>query len=110
MNLKSPGTNYLMLQLALMIAPLAVIDEAVAACAPASPVDNVTVTCTVATIDQNGSNGYGTSNIVSGDQSNTYNILTGGSVSRTRNGLTFFELGTVNNPGTITAGVNGFGI
>lgn len=78
-----------------------------AACDPASPVSNVTVTCTGTTTNANGTNGYGTA----GDTGNTYNIVSGASVSGTDNGLVFFLLGTVNNFGTITgAGANRSGI
>jgi hypothetical protein len=38
---------------------------------------------------------------------NTYNILSGASVSGTDNGLSFFTRGTVNNSGTITGGDTG---
>ncbi|MEO8316864.1 MAG: autotransporter domain-containing protein [Bradyrhizobium sp.] len=110
-DLKKPGTNYFILRLALLIAPFAVADRASAACAPASPVDNVTVTCTGTTIDANGTNGYGTTDSFSGDRGNTYNIVTGATVSGSGNGLAFFDLGTVNNSGTIvSAGGNSVGI
>ena len=49
MGMKTLCTNYFMLRLALLIAPFAIVDRANAACAPASPVNNVTVTCTGAT-------------------------------------------------------------
>ena len=110
--MKNPGTNRFMLRLALLIAPFAVVDRASAACAPASPVDNVTVTCTGTTTDQNGTTGYGTLNgPFSGDQGNTYNINTGATVSGSGHGLAFLDLGTVNNSGTIaSAGVGGAGV
>jgi hypothetical protein len=60
MNMKTPGTSYFMLRLALLIAPFGSVDGANAACAPASPLNNVTVTCTGATANQNGTDGYGT--------------------------------------------------
>ena len=63
--MKNPGTNRFMLRLALLIAPFAVVDGASAACAPASPVDNVTVTCTGTTTDQNGTTGMAPSTVPS---------------------------------------------
>src|SRR5258708_32019401 len=51
-DLKTPGTNYFMLRLALLIAPLAVVDRANAACAPTSPVNNTTVICSGVTANQ----------------------------------------------------------
>ena len=45
------------------------------------------------------------------DRGNTYNIISGASVSGTGDGLVFLTLGTVNNFGTITgAGAFGSGI
>ena len=93
-----PDTNHLLLRLALLIAPFAVVDQAKAACAPTSPVDNTTVTCSGATVDQNGTDGYGSSS----DKGNTYNILSGASLAGTRFGLRFNNFGTVNNFGSIT--------
>ena len=60
--------------------------------------NNVTVICTGATANQNGSDGYGTNT----DIGNTYNILSGASVTGTNAGLIFNTSGTVNNFGTIT--------
>ena len=109
--MKTQRTNYFVLRLALLIAPLAVSGEANAACAPASPVDNVIVTCTGTTTNANGTDGYGTSRSVSGDQGNTYNIVTGATVTGTNNGLVFFDAGTVNNSGVIQGkGVIGRGV
>jgi hypothetical protein len=105
MDMKHRGTNYFTLRLALLIAPLAVADRANAACAPTSPVNNTTVTCSGVTADQNGPDGYGTP----GDKGNTYNILSGASVTGTNFGLFFEDFGTVNNSGTI-AGANNDGI
>jgi hypothetical protein len=99
MDMKHRGAHYFTLRLALLIAPLAVVDEASAACAPASPVDNVIVTCTGTTIDQNGTTGYGTTS----DIGNTYNIVAGASVTGTLNGLVF-NAGSVNNAGAVSAG------
>ena len=93
--------------LAPLIALVAAVDRAEAACDPVSPVSNVTVTCTGTTTNANGTNGYGTDT----DTGNTYNVMSGASVSGTGNGLIFFDLGTVNNFGTITgAGANRNGI
>ena len=43
MDMKTPGTNYFMLRVALLIAPFGIVDGANAACAPASPANNVAV-------------------------------------------------------------------
>lgn len=92
--------------MALLIAPIAVVDRADAACAPASSVSNATVTCSGATVDQDGTVGYGTNN----DRGNTYNILSGASVTGTDIGLFFNDLGAINNSGTISgAGVGNSG-
>jgi len=72
MDMKTPGTNYFLLRVAMLIAPFGIVDGANAACAPASPVNNVTVICTGATANQNGSDGYGTN--TNTDTGNTYNI------------------------------------
>jgi hypothetical protein len=85
--------------LALLIAPLAMVNGAEAACAPASPVNNTTVTCTGTTIDANGTTGYGTNS----DTGNTHNILTNASLIGANIGLRFNTLGTVNNSGTISS-------
>jgi uncharacterized protein with beta-barrel porin domain len=93
--------------LALLIVPLAMLDRAEAACAPAAPVNDTIVTCTGATTDQNGATGYGTTS----DTGNTYNILAGATLTGTFVGLRF-DRGTVNNSGTIsgTFGVNGIDV
>jgi uncharacterized protein with beta-barrel porin domain len=110
--MKTPATNHFMLGLALLIAPLAVVGEANAACAPvtssASPVINTTVTCTGATVDQNGTTGYG----VQEDQGNTINVQSGASVSGTNlgieiNSVSFAKPETLNNSGTISGGQSG---
>jgi uncharacterized protein with beta-barrel porin domain len=90
-----------------LIALAAPIDRAEAACDPISPVNNVIVTCTGATTDANGTTGYGTDS----DTGNTYNILSGASVTGAGIGLLSSDFGTVNNSGTVTgAGVLGSGI
>ena len=104
--MKTLCTNYFMLRLTLLIAPIGIVDRANAACAPASPVNNVTVTCTGATANQDGSDGYGTNT----DIGNTCNIFSSASVTGANAGLIFNTSGTVNNFGTITgagAGNNG---
>jgi hypothetical protein len=56
--MKTPGASYLGLRyaiaLAMSTAPFAGVGQAEAACAPTSPVNNTTVTCTGATANQNG--------------------------------------------------------
>ena len=91
--------------LVLLIAPFAAVGRAEAQCAPNSPVNNTTVTCTGTTTNATG-DGYGTST----DTGNTYNIVTGATVTGASNGLVF-DSGTANNSGTITgAGFGGAGI
>ena len=75
------------IRLAPLIALVAAVDRAEAACDPVSPVSNVTVTCTGTTTNANGTNGYGTDT----DNGNTYNITSGASVSGTDNGLIFYS-------------------
>jgi hypothetical protein len=84
--------------LALSFAPMVIPGRAEAACTPLSPVNNTTVTCTGATVNANGTNGYGTNT----DTGNVYNVLGGASVTGSDNGITFIR-GTVNNSGSITA-------
>jgi hypothetical protein len=98
--MKTPDSNHFMLRLALMIAPLAVSDGANAACAPTSPVNNATVICSGATVNANGTDGYGTNT----DIGNTYNILSGASLAGADTGLIFNTAATINNFGTITGG------
>jgi hypothetical protein len=75
--------------------------SAEAACTPASPVSNTTVTCTGKTTNQNGANGYGTAD----DNNNTYNIEAGATVTGDGFGMLFGTGATVNNAGTITGGI-----
>jgi hypothetical protein len=84
---------------ALLLAPCLVIRRVEAACSPASPVNDATVSCTGTTTDSNGTNGYGT--LV--DVGNTYVIGSGATLTGTDIGLAF-ETGTVNNSGTISGG------
>jgi hypothetical protein len=107
MDMRARGKNYFMLRLTWLIAPIGIVDIANAACAPTSPVNDTTVTCTGTTTNQNGTDGYGTVT----DTGNTYNILSGASVAGTNFGLRFDILGTVNNSGTITgAGTDDSGV
>lgn len=89
------------------LAPLIVLavtaDRAEAACTPAAPVSDVTVTCSGDTINANGTTGYGTNQ----DQNNTYNILSGASVKGTAIGLRFDREVVINNSGTIEGGNSG---
>src|SRR4051812_40775015 len=105
MTMRTSSARYLTQRratlLALLPATLMASDRALAACDPTSPVNNATVTCTGATVNQNGNVGYGSS----GDTGNTYNILSGASVTGTV-GLEF-ESGTVLNSGTLNGGTNG---
>ena len=98
------GARYLIRRhavvLALLVASLAVSEQAKAACDPTSPVSNTTVTCTG--LSRNGNDGYGTA----ADTGNTYNVLSSASVLGTDIGLTF-SAGTVNNSGDILGGQAG---
>jgi hypothetical protein len=108
--------------LALLVVPFAMLDRAQAACAPTSPVNNTIVECTGATTDQNGANGYGSGgDSTPSDNGNTYNIVSGASLTGTRIGLLFDNALIINNSGTITGGsfdgvrgtagvVNNFGV
>jgi len=94
--------SYRLLQVsasALLLAPCLVIERVEAACSPASPVNNATVSCTGTTTNSNGSDGYGTNT----DVGNTYVIGSGATLTGTDHGLVF-ATGTVNNSGTITGG------
>ncbi|MBX9647467.1 MAG: hypothetical protein K2X57_10465, partial [Xanthobacteraceae bacterium] len=82
-----------------LLSSCAVVGQAKAACTPNAPVSNTTVTCSGTTTDQNPFNGYGTA----ADTGNTYNILSGASLTGTANGLVF-DRGTVNNVGSIATG------
>src|SRR5258705_9386011 len=109
MEMKLLAVRHLMLRHATALAPLialvAPLDRAEAACTPASPVDNTIVECTGATTDQNGANGYGSGgDATPRDNGNTYNIVSGASLTGTRNGLLFGRALIINNFGTITGG------
>jgi uncharacterized protein with beta-barrel porin domain len=92
--------------LGLAIVSLAASERATAECAPQSPVNDRAVTCTGATLNQNGQGvGYGTNT----DTGNTITVQSGASVTGDTVGL-LFNSGTVNNLGTISAGAGGIGI
>jgi hypothetical protein len=89
MEMRLLAQRYSLLLQAIALAPLialfASIDRAEAACTPAAPVDNTIVECTGATTNQNGANGYGSSR----DKGNTYNIVSGASLTGTSIELLF---------------------
>ncbi len=74
-------------------------NEASAACAPPAG-NNVTATCTGATNNQNGTNGYGTG----AETGLTVSVVNGASVVGTNNGIAASTV-TVTNAGTITGTV-----
>src|ERR1700677_2531621 len=74
-------------------------NEASAACAPPAG-NNVTATCTGATNNQNGTNGYGTG----AETGLTVSVVNGASVVGTNNGIAASPV-TVTNAGTITGTV-----
>ena len=85
---------------ALALAVMAPVRHAQAACVPAAPVSNVSVSCTGVTVDQNGTNGYG-----AGAENNlNISVATGASVSGDTNGFDLGSGNTLNNSGTITGG------
>jgi uncharacterized protein with beta-barrel porin domain len=90
------GSSHRALMPGLLLASCAMLGQAQAACTPDSPVSSTTVTCTGAT-----TGGYGNFQ----DTGNTYNIVSGASVTGLDNGLRF-NSGTVNNSGTISSTAN----
>jgi Autotransporter beta-domain len=111
------GAGHLIRRHAVALVPLVALvmasEQAKAECTPAAPVNNTTVTCSGTTNNQNGTTGYGTAL----DKGNTYNILSGASVTGTGLGLQYGNVGVfaadsvLTNFGTITgAGDNGGGI
>ncbi len=86
----------------MMTASLAAIERAYAACAPTSPVNNATVTCTGTTTNQNDPDGYGTAT----DAGNTINVQAGASVTGTNAGL-IMNIATVNNDGSVSGSTFG---
>ena len=97
--------------LAASLASLAAAERAQAACTPAGPVSDTTITCSDATSNQNDPTGY-----ASGGARNTINIQAGASVIGTDVGVAvadrpgFNDHDTINNSGTIVgaSGVRGF--
>jgi Autotransporter beta-domain len=90
----------------LALAIMAPTRHAQAACIPPAPVNNVSVSCTGVTVDQNGTNGYGT-----GAENNlNISVAAGASVSGDTNGIALGSGNAVNNSGTITGGAGGDGI
>jgi hypothetical protein len=109
MEMKLLAVRHLMLRhataLAPLIASLASTGQSEAACTPASPVSNVTVTCTGATNNANGINGYGSAS----DTGNTYDISHGASITGANIGLLFGTGTVLNSVGDIrgaTAGIS----
>ena len=84
---------------ALLLAPWIVTESAEAACTPASPVNNATVTCSGTTTNSNGTIGYGSAT----DTGNTVNLVAGATVFGTTSGITLNQ-GTINNGSFIVAG------
>jgi uncharacterized protein with beta-barrel porin domain len=100
--MKTPNVSYFMLRHASALAMLiAAIGQARADCTPVAPVNDTTVTCTGAT--SGGFAGYGTG-IETG---NTYNVLSGATVTGVVDGL-IFDRGTVHNFGSITGDIGIF--
>ncbi len=98
--------------LALPVTTVALTGNANAACAPAAPVTDSTVTCTGMTNNQNGTIGFGDI----ADARNTINVIAGASVTGTNLGMRltgsgiFANAETVNNFGAISGadGIFGF--
>jgi Autotransporter beta-domain len=90
----------------LALAVMVPAGQAQAACAPPAPVNNVSVSCTGVTVDQNGTNGYGT-----GTENNlSISVAPGASVSGDVNGFALGSGNTIDNSGTISGGTgNGIG-
>jgi hypothetical protein len=106
------GAGILIRRHAVALVPLVALvmasEQAKAECTPAAPIDNTTVTCSGTTNNPNGA-GYGTLD----DKGNTYNILSGASVTGTSVGIQYGNNGlrppdsVLNNFGTITGGDGG---
>jgi outer membrane autotransporter protein len=88
--------------LTLVISPFASVDRAMAACSPPSGQNNVTVTCSSNTTNQDGTNGYGQGT----EDGVTVNVNSGVTVSGTNKGISLAPAGnsttTLNNSGTVT--------
>lgn len=85
--------------LAFLIAAMAAIGQAEAACSPNAPVNNASITCSGFTNGQNGTAGYGTN----ADTGNTMTIQPTATVVGTSVGV-IFQSGTVNNSGGVFGG------
>jgi hypothetical protein len=102
-----PGRHALAMALTLSAASFAGVGVAQATCSPASGQDNVTVTCSSNTTNQDGTNGYG-QGIEDGV---TVNVSNGVTVSGTDVGISLSIVrfhSTLNNSGTVTGGTDGF--
>src|SRR5262245_55883433 len=92
---------WMLATVALPVTSAALTGHANAACAPAAPVDNTTVTCIGVTNNQNDPAGYGTRT----ENGLTINVESGASVTGTRFGVSVDGNGasnTINNLGTIS--------
>jgi uncharacterized membrane protein YoaK (UPF0700 family) len=85
--------------LAFLIAALAAIGQAEAACSPNAPVNNASIICSGLTNGQNGIAGYGTN----ADTGNTMTVQSSASVMGTSFGV-ILQSGTVNNFGGVFGG------
>jgi uncharacterized protein with beta-barrel porin domain len=91
-----------------LVAILPTTTAAIAACAPpavnaTSPAPGTAVTCSAATTDQNGTDGYGTGN----QTGVTINVVSGATVTGSGVNGIFVGDATVNNLGSIAGGTNG---
>ena len=86
------GASHLAWRSAVALVPLVALvmasEQAKAECTPAAPVSFMTVTCSGATNNPNGA-GYGTRD----DKGNTYNILSGASVTGSTVGIQYGNFG-----------------
>ena len=94
-------------QLSLSVATFALgvcleASPAVADCAPAAA-DGVTAVCSGDTIDQNGSNGFGSG----GENNVTVEVLTGATVTGTNDGISLNDGAVVDNDGSISGNRRG---
>jgi hypothetical protein len=87
------------LMLGVMIAPLAMVDRAEAACDPPIPGNNVTVTCTGATVGQNGGAGFNAGS----STGTTIKVESGASVEGNVSAIALPD-GTVDNAGLLHSG------
>ena len=100
---RDPATSdliwrWLVLALTLVVAPLAALERARAACTPTSPVNNATVICSGTTTNQNaGGVGYGSLT----DNGNNIVVEAGALVTGMSEGV-LQNIGTVNNFGSVS--------